>query len=116
MIVCVPKEIAPNERRVALVPDLVAKLTRAGLQVVVQTGAGDAAGYPDSAYSAQGARLEPEVLGSADVVLKVQPPSIEEIGRFKEGATLIGMLQPYSNFAGVQALAARRVTAFSLEL
>src|SRR5882757_4424002 len=116
MIVSVPKEIAPGERRVALVPDLVAKLTRAGLQVAVQTGAGDAAGYPDSAFSAQGARLEGEVLAAADVVLKVQPPSIDEVGRLKEGATLICMLQPYSNIAGIQALAARRVTAFSLEL
>src|SRR5882724_28572 len=116
MIVCVPKEIAPNERRVALVPDLVAKLTRAGLQVVVQTGAGEAAGYPDTAYTAPGARLEPEVLAMADVILKVQPPSIEEVGRLKEGATLICMLQPYTNIAGIQALAARRVTAFSLEL
>src|ERR1700676_1366387 len=103
MIVSAPIEIAANERRVALVPDLVAKLARAGLQVVVQTGAGDAAGFPDSAYSGQGARLEPEVLGAADVVLKVQPPSIEEVGRLKEGATLIGMLQPTTTTPGIQA-------------
>src|SRR3981081_3163689 len=111
MIVSVPKETAPSERRVALVPDMVAKLPRAGLQAVIETGAGAAAGYPDSAYSAQGGRLEAEVLAAADVVLKVQPPSIDEVGRLKEGATLIGMLQPYTNITGIQALAARRVTA-----
>src|SRR5215472_12120583 len=110
MIVGVPKEIAPNERRVALVPDLIPKLKRAGLEVVVQPDAGAAAGYPDAAYRDQGARLD-EALTTADVLLKVQPPTVEEAGRLKEGATLIGFLQPYGNTAGIQALAARKVTA-----
>jgi NAD(P) transhydrogenase subunit alpha len=116
MIVGVPKETAPNERRVALVPDLIPKLKRAGLEVVVQRDAGTAAGYPDAAYEGQGARLADDVLASADVLLKVQPPSVEEAGRLKEGATLIGFLQPYGNAAGTQALAARKVTAFAMEL
>jgi NAD(P) transhydrogenase subunit alpha len=116
MIVGVPKETAPNERRVALVPDLIPKLKRAGLEVVVQPGAGTAAGYPDDAYSQQGARLAEDALASAVVLLKVQPPTVEEAGRLKEGATLIGFLQPYGNAAGIQALAARKVTAFSMEL
>ncbi len=115
MIVGVPKETAPNERRVALVPDLVPKLKRAGLEVVVQPDAGAAAGYPDSAYSQQGASLA-DVLSTADVLLKVQPPTVEEAGRIKEGATLIGFLQPYGNAAAIQALAARKVTAFAMEL
>jgi NAD(P) transhydrogenase subunit alpha len=116
MIVSVPKETAPGERRVALVPDLVPKLVRAGLEVVVQPGAGEAAGFPDPAYRAQGARLEPDALAAADVLVKVQPPTAEEVGGLKEGATLIGFLQPYANAAGIQALAARKVAAFAMEL
>jgi NAD(P) transhydrogenase subunit alpha len=116
MIVGVPKETAAGERRVALVPDLAPKLTAARLEVVVQPGAGAAAGYPDPAYVEKGARLEPDALGRADVLLAVQPPTVEEVGRLKEGATLIGFLQPYTNAAGIQALAARRVTTFAMEL
>jgi NAD(P) transhydrogenase subunit alpha len=116
MIVGVPQETAPGERRVALVPDLVPKLTGAGLEVVVQPGAGTAAGFPDPAYRDKGARLEAEALDRADVVLKVQPPTPAEVGAIKQGATLIGFLQPYSNRAGIQALAARQVTAFAMEL
>jgi NAD(P) transhydrogenase subunit alpha len=116
MIVGVPLETAPGERRVALVPDLVPRLTKAGLEVVVQPGAGAAAGFPDPAYSEKGARLEADVLERADVLLKVQPPSLSEIGALEEGATLIGFLQPYANAAGLQALAARQVTAFAMEL
>ena len=116
MIVSVPKEIVPGERRVALVPDLGAKLKKAGLEVLVQAGAGEEAGFLDSFYQEQGARLQQEVLNEADIVLKVQPPTVAEIGRLKEGALLIGFLQPYTNAPNIQALAARRVTAFAMEL
>jgi H+-translocating NAD(P) transhydrogenase subunit alpha len=116
MLVTVPKETLPGERRVALIPDLVPKLLGAGLQVVVQPGAGTAAGFLDPAYQERGARLEPPVFGEADIVLKVQPPTAGEIDALKEGATLIGFLQPYTNAAGIQALAARKVTAFAMEL
>jgi NAD(P) transhydrogenase subunit alpha len=116
MIVGVPQETLPGERRVALVPDLVPKLTGAGLEVVVQSGAGVPAGFPDAAYRDKGARLEAEALGRADVVLKVQPPTPAEAGALKEGATLIGILRPYANAEGIRALAARRVTAFAMEL
>src|SRR4051812_14559102 len=115
MIVSVPAETVPGERRVALVPDLVPKLLGAGLEVLVQPGAGAAAGFADSSYQEKGARLEPEVLARADVLLKVQPPTAAEAGAIKEGATLIGFLQPYTNAAGIKALAARRVTAFAME-
>ncbi len=116
MLVGVPKETIAGERRVALVPDLVPRLVQAGLEVVVEPGAGVAAGFPDAAYAAKGARLEGDVVGRADVLLKVQPPTAEEAGRLKEGATLIGFLQPYANAAGIRALAGRRVTAFAMEL
>jgi NAD(P) transhydrogenase subunit alpha len=116
MIVGVPRESVPGERRVALVPELVGKLIKGGLEVLVQAGAGAAAGFLDSAYAEAAARLEPDVLAQADILLKVQPPTDEEIGRVREGAILIGLLQPYANAAAIKALTARRVTAFSMEL
>jgi len=116
MIVSIPKETVPGERRVALFPDLVPKLTKLGLEVLVESGAGLAAGFPDADYREKGARTEPEVAAQADIILKVQPPTTEEASKLKEGATLISLLQPYSNAEGIRALAARRVTAFAMEL
>jgi NAD(P) transhydrogenase subunit alpha len=116
MIVGIPKETAAGERRVALVPDLVPKLKQAGCEVLVQPGAGTAAGFLDAAYGEKGASLDVNALGRADAVLKVQPPSGNETARFKSGATLVGFLQPYSNFDGIKALAARNVSAFAMEL
>jgi NAD(P) transhydrogenase subunit alpha len=116
VIVGIPQETVPGERRVALVPELVTKLTKAGLEVRVQSGAGAAAGFPDQAYADQGARLGPSGFDQADVVLKVQPPTPAETAQIKEGATLIGFLQPYANATGIQALAARGITAFAMEL
>ena len=115
-IVGVPLETASNERRVALVPEIVAKLTTLGVDVLVQAGAGAAAGFSDSSYVEKGARLEQAVLGVADILLKVQPPTGDEATQMKEGSVLIGLLQPYTNGEGIKALAARRVTAFSMEL
>jgi NAD(P) transhydrogenase subunit alpha len=116
MIVGVPKETLAGERRVALVPELVPKLTALGLEVVVQSGAGIAAGFLDASYIEKGARIEAEVLAKADILLKVQPPTADEIGDLKEGATLIAFLQPYTNGEGIKGLAARGITAFSMEL
>jgi len=116
MIVAIPRETVPGEQRVALVPELVPKLRSWGLEVVVEPGAGAAAGFPDPSYAEGGARVAAEVFDGADVFLKVQPPSVDEIGRLREGSTLIGFLQPYANAAVIKALAARRVTAFSMEL
>jgi len=84
MIVSVPKETFPGEQRVALVPELVPKLTKASLEVIVQCGAGESAGFFDAEYEGKGARLEEEVFGKADILLKVQPPTIDEIGRMNE--------------------------------
>ncbi len=116
MIASVPKESAPGERRVALVPELVPKLAKAGLDVVIESGAGAEAGFAEAAYVEKGARVEPEVFTQADVVLKVQPPTTDEIERMKEGSVLIGFLHPYDNVAAIKALAARNVSAFSMEL
>src|SRR5712691_506512 len=115
MIVSVPKETVPGEQRVALVPELVPKLTKANLEVIVQSGAGESAGFFDAEYEGKGARLEEEVVGKADILLKVQPPTINEINRMNEDSFLISFLQPYTNTTAIKALAARRITAFSME-
>jgi NAD(P) transhydrogenase subunit alpha len=118
MKVGVPKETAVNERRVALVPDTVARLVKSGLAVVVEQGAGAGADWPDAAYRMAGAELAPgatAVFGAADVVTKVQPPSPDEAGALKAGAVLISFLQPVRAPELVRQLATRRVTALSLE-
>jgi NAD(P) transhydrogenase subunit alpha len=116
MILGVPKETVPGERRVAVVPDLVAGLKKAGLDVVVQTDAGKAAGFLDTSYQEKGARVEGDVYSNPDILLKVRPPSVAEVGRMKEGAVLIGFMQPYANAEVIQALAARKVVSFAMEL
>jgi NAD(P) transhydrogenase subunit alpha len=115
-IVSVPKETVPGEQRVALVPELVPRLTEAGLEVAVQSGAGELAGFFDEGYEAKGAQLEAEVFHKADILLKVQPPTINEISRMKEDSVLICFLQPYTNATAITALAAGQITAFSMEL
>ncbi len=115
----VVKETLPGERRVALVPDTVTKLKAAQLEVSVQSGAGNEAFYSDDAYQKAGATLTPDalaVLSQADAVLKVQPPSLDEIKALKSGAILISFLQPSAHAEVVKALASQKVTAFSLEL
>jgi H+-translocating NAD(P) transhydrogenase subunit alpha len=116
MILSVPKETTPGEQRVALVPELVPMLTKASLNVVVQPGAGQSAGFLDVEYEVKGAHVEQEVLDEADILIKVQPPTINEIGRMHEDSFLISFLQPYTNVAAIKALAARKITAFSMEL
>lgn len=117
MRIGVPAEIHPGERRVALVPDTVGKLKAAGSEVLVQRGAGAAAFLTDEAYAAAGATLVPgaeQALG-ADVVLKVQRPTLEEVGRLREGAILVSFLAPAASGELLDALARRRVTAFAME-
>ena len=116
IIVSVPKETIAGEQRVALVPELIPKLTKIGAEVIIEPSAGESAGFSDAAYLAKGARLETEVFRQADVLLKVQPPTAGEIDRLNGGSILIGFLQPYTNTATIKALAARKITAFSMEL
>jgi H+-translocating NAD(P) transhydrogenase subunit alpha len=80
MIVVVPKETVSGERRVAVVPELVPRLLKAGLQVQIQTGAGLQAGFPDGLYIKEGAQLKAQALAEADVVLKVRLPVADDIG------------------------------------
>ena len=113
----VPKETMPGERRVATVPEVVSRLQRSGAEVLVERDAGAAALYPDAAYEAQGARLGTrEEAFAADVVLKVQPPSSEEIALLRPGGVLIGFLSPLDQPEVAGALAERGVTALAMEL
>ncbi len=118
MRIGVPAETHPHERRVALVPDGVTKLKAAGCDILVERGAGASAFFPDAAYEAAGATIvatAAEALG-ADLVLKVQRPSAVEVGQLREGAALISFLAPATSGEVLDALAARKVTAFAMEL
>jgi NAD(P) transhydrogenase subunit alpha len=125
MRIGVPKEIRPGERRVALVPESCRKLVNAGIEVNVETGAGEAAFFSDAAFRDAGAGVlsgpEP-LLGTADLVVKVQAPALNEalgtheVGLMREGALLLGTLVPSRHPDVLEKLALRRVTAFSTDL
>ncbi len=115
MRVGVPKETAPGERRVALVPELVARLAESGFDVVVERGAGDAASFEDGAYSEAGASLVPGVWAEAEAIVKVQKPTPEEAAKLREGDVLIAFLQPLTDREGIDRLAAGGVLAFAME-
>jgi NAD(P) transhydrogenase subunit alpha len=110
----VPRELEPGERRVALVPEVVAKLVGNGFDVVVQRGAGDAASFPDGAFEQAGATLADDIW-DADAVVKVRKPTEEEVGRLRSGQLLIGFLEPLTDAAGIERLTQRGVTAFAME-
>ena len=112
MRVGVPRETAPGERRVALVPESVSRLPE-GFDVVVETGAGEEASFPDDAYVEAGAGIGDP--WEADAVAKVQRPSASELERLRSGSLLIAFLQPLSDAEGVERLAAHGVTGFALE-
>jgi NAD(P) transhydrogenase subunit alpha len=112
MRVGVPKELVPGERRVALVPDTVGRVGE-GVEVVVEAGAGDAAGFPDAAYREAGATIGDP--WDTDVVVKVAAPSAGEAGRLHDGQALIAFLSPLTDRDGVDRLAAAGVHGFALE-
>jgi NAD(P) transhydrogenase subunit alpha len=117
MRIGVPRETAEGERRVALVPEVVKKLTGSGLDVVVERGAGAEAFIPDAQFEEAGATLtdDPSAIWQSDVVVKVAPPSAEEVVRLGRDSALIGFLAPLTNAEGVRALAASGATAFAVE-
>jgi NAD(P) transhydrogenase subunit alpha len=115
MKVGVPKESAAGERRVALVPDSARRLQEAGVDVLVERGAGEAAGFLDHVYEEAGAQVVDDVFGEADLISKVQKPSEEETSRLREGQTLVAFLQPLTSPELMRSLADKRVTAFSMD-
>jgi NAD(P) transhydrogenase subunit alpha len=119
MRIGVPREIVPQERRVALVPDAVARLVKERHEVAVERGAGAAAGFADSQYQAAGARVAEQgadVLATSQLLLKVQRPTAEEAERVAEGAILVSFLAPAASQDVLAILARRRVTALAMEL
>ena len=125
MLVGVPREIFPGERRVALVPAVIPNLKKAGLDVIVESGAGVEAGYPDAEYTAKGATLvatRAEVFGQADIVLQVlsygsnDRNGQDDLPLLRRGQVLIGFLRPLGDVRTVQDIAATGATAFSVEL
>ena len=117
MKVAVVKESAPGERRVALVPETVQKLKQAGLEVLVEKGAGDRAWFPDDAYTEAGATVTTtdNLYATADVVLTVTRPDEAALGLLRPGQAVIGMLAPLTDPHLARTLAERGVTAISLD-
>jgi len=119
MQIVVPAETWANERRVALIPDSVKKLTRAGLSVSAESGLGLQSGFSDADYTEAGATVSNDritLISSADMVLRVRKPSTEEVALLKKGAIQISYLDPYNEHELVDSLAAQGVTAISMEM
>ncbi len=125
MIVGVPKEIFPGERRVALVPAVIQALGKAGLEVVVEANAGLSAGYPDAEYTAKGAKILPsrkEVFQTADIITQVlcygsnDRTGKDDLPLMRKGQVLIGFLRPLGSLQTVQDIAATGATSFTVEL
>jgi NAD(P) transhydrogenase subunit alpha len=125
MIIGVPKETFPGERRVALSASAIPNLVKAGMEVLVEAGAGVSAGYPDAEYAAKGAKIvakRSDVFSAADVVLQVlcygsnDRTGKDDLPLLRQGQVLIGFLRPLGSAETVQEIAARGVTSFSVEL
>jgi NAD(P) transhydrogenase subunit alpha len=125
MIVGVPRESFPGERRVALVPAAIPNLIKTGLEVVVETGAGAAAGYPDADYTAKGAKIaadRAEVFRAADIVVQIlcygsnDKTGKADLPLFRNGQLLIGFLRPLGSIETIREIASKGVTSFSVEL
>ncbi|MCH8885321.1 MAG: Re/Si-specific NAD(P)(+) transhydrogenase subunit alpha [SAR324 cluster bacterium] len=125
MKIGIPKEILPGENRVALIPDSVKKLKEQGLEIVLESGAGAGSNHSDEDYAGCGAEIASShqaVLGGADLIVKVMPPATggddgpDEVSQMKEGAALIGLLQPFNRRGMLEKLAARNLTAMSMEM
>ena len=113
MLIGVPKETAPGERRVAMVPDVVKRLEGKGVEVVIEAGAGQGALIPDAAFEEAGASVGDP--WGADIVVKVAPPSAEEVAKLSSGQVLIGFLAPLTAPDTIKALAEAGATAFAME-
>jgi NAD(P) transhydrogenase subunit alpha len=111
------RESAPSETRVSLTPEIAEKLAKEGVRVLVERGAGARARFPDSLYKSVGwADTAAAVLGAADVLLTVQPPSVAQIEQLKPKAVVVGFMQPHARSAEVRALKERGITSFAMEL
>lgn len=117
IVVAVPKETTADERRVALDPIVAERFAKLGCKVLIESGAGLGAQQPDGAYaSAETVADRKTLLGQADILFKVQPPTLEEADALKEGAVVVSFMQPHRNADLVARLRDRRITSFAMEL
>src|SRR6266850_2895308 len=117
MLIGVPRETAAGEKRVASVPEVVEKLIKLGFRVAVESGAGDAANFPDEAYRTAGAEITDaaRIWEGADIVFKVRAPSMAEVARMREGTTLVSFIWPAQNPELMQALAEKKATVLAMD-
>ena len=116
--VLVPNETTAGETRVALVPETLARVIKAGGTVLVEVGAGEAAGFPDSQYAQAGATVSSDraaLLAQADVLLTVSGPGADDVARLKPGAIVLGFLKPQANASLFESMSARGVGGFAIE-
>ncbi len=119
MKIAVPKECAAGEQRVAIVPEVVARFGKLGVEVLIEEGAGAAAYQPDQSYTAAGATVVQDaerLYREADVVLRVQPPTIEEAHRLREGGMVVGFMAPHKSAELVKVFRNRKITSLAMEL
>jgi len=115
--VAVPKETLPGENRVALIPEVVRKLAKLDVEVLLESGAGVSSHYPDDEYDAARIVTDTDSLyREADVVLAVQPPSADTLGKLREGSIYIGLLLPFQRLEHIKDLKDRNITSFAMEL
>ena len=117
MIIAIPKETYPSEKRVAIAPENVAAFAKLGYEVLIERGAGKAANLADSAYEEAGARIAADAaeVWKCDLILKVTPPSMDEAGGIREGATLISFVYPARNEELIQKLADRKINLLAMD-
>lgn len=119
MIIVIPKETLAGENRVALIPDSVKKLVRAGARIKIESGAGLGSGYDDASYTEAGAEIATDrlaMIAEGDIVLRLHKPGSEEISLYKEGAISISYLDPFNERELVERMAARKLSAVSMEM
>jgi len=119
VVIAVPKETAPGEQRVATVPEVVQKLTKAGHELRIGHDAGTSSYYPDELYAAAGAKIATTpsgLLNGAQIVLRVQPPTVTDVDLLAEGTIVIGFMNAANNLPAIARMRDRKITAFSLEL
>jgi NAD(P) transhydrogenase subunit alpha len=116
MIIGVPKESLSGETRVAILPEEIQRLSSEELAFRVETGAGKGSFIADENYSGSGAELLPDVYPDSDLIVRINPPSKEEVSRFKDGSCLVSLLNPFTNHDLVRQLAKKNISSFCLEL
>ena len=119
MRIAIPKETYPGENRVPMIPDVAKKMVRMGAEVVIESGMGEGSGFPDSEYTDVGCEVSTDrtgLLGSADMILRIRKPELEEVSQFKKGCIHVSYLDPFNEHDLVKAFQASGITSISMEM